>query len=335
MPGPRRTLYDDLGVPPDAGAADITRAYNKYRADLGRETVAPDRVRESRMKAAFETLSDPEKRGRYDAMLDEPQRRQEAKGIRVAFAGVGLLAAVCGAAYLMQPGPVPPSGALGMEQIAHAASLAVGRVDSVDISGKAVPLGLAFAIEEGMVVTTCRGITPMSQLSLYWSPRTVPAKVAQVDEKLALCKLATNVGGHTLPVSAVEPVPGDTVYATKMNAVGEVGLVEAKVTKVTGEGAGKAVEISVAVLPERQGGPLLDTRGRVIGVAMLPDPASRGHVVRLTPDWAIRPQAPEAPLIPEPVAAPKPQAKSREELAAERRERLEKAILENVLAPKN
>jgi hypothetical protein len=176
----------------------------------------------------------------------------------------------------------------------------------------------------------------MSVLTLFMPPQAIPVRVAQADEKLGLCKLsASGIGSWPLPITNAEPHPGDTVYMTKVNAVGEVGLVEAKVKRVVPSPRGKVIETSIPVLPERQGGPVLDTHGHVIGVALLPDPAGRGEVVRITPDWAVRPKV-EAPQpavapAPPPAEAAKPlERMTREEMLEERKRRLDEAVRKNV-----
>src|SRR5258708_37698387 len=95
-------------------------------------------------------------------------------------------------------------------------------------------------------------------------PRKVPVKVAQVDDKVGVCKLtASGIGSWPLPITSADPAPGETVYATKMNAAGEVSLVEAKVKRVVPTDRGKSAEITVAGLPERQGRPGVHSRGHV------------------------------------------------------------------------
>jgi Trypsin-like peptidase domain/DnaJ domain len=336
MPNPQRTKYDELGIARNATAADIERAYRKYRTQAEMITAAPDRPRDNRMKSAYETLSNPDKRAIYDLLLAAPERKRRSKGAIAATFGVLVLAGAAGAAYLLQPAPPPPPGTLTIDEIARKASLAVNRVDSTDMSGKATPVGIAFAVDDGTVVTTCNGITPMSVLTLFLPPRAVPVKVAQVDEKLGLCKLsASGIGSWPLPVTSAEPHPGDTIYMTKVNAVGEVGLVEAKVKRVVPSPRGKAIETSIAVLPERQGGPVFDARGHVVGVALLQEPGGRGEVVRITPEWAVRPTPVAAPApvraAPAPVEAQKPlELKTREEIAEDRRKRIEEAVRKNV-----
>ncbi len=336
MPTPRRTHYDELGVSRDAKAADIERAYRKYRTQADMITAAPDRVRDNRVKSAYETLSNADKRAIYDLVLAGPERKRRSKGVIAASLGVVALAAAAGAAYLLQPAPPRAPGTLAIEEITHRASLAVNRVDSTDISGKAAPVGIAFAIDDGTVATTCNGITPMSVLTLFLPPRAIPVKVAQVDENLGLCKLSANgIGSRPLPVTRAEPRPGDTVYMTKVNAVGEVGLVEARVKRVVPSPRGAVIETTIPVLPDRQGGPVLDTRGHVVGVALWREEGGRGEVVRITPDWVVRPRPVEvsapARAAPEPVEARPPvEPRSREEIAAERRKRIEEVVRQNV-----
>ena len=61
-------FYDVLGVERGASADDIRRAYRKlarkYHPDVSREPEAEDRFKE--VSEAYDVLSDPEKRERYD-----------------------------------------------------------------------------------------------------------------------------------------------------------------------------------------------------------------------------------------------------------------------------
>jgi curved DNA-binding protein len=60
--------YEALGVPRDASAEDIRRAYRslarQYHPDINKEPGAEDRFKE--ISEAYEVLRDPEKRARYD-----------------------------------------------------------------------------------------------------------------------------------------------------------------------------------------------------------------------------------------------------------------------------
>ena len=58
----KKTLYEVLGVSPNAKNTDIGLAYNRFRAAMQKEDAAPDPRGAAMAKVAFETLSDPERR---------------------------------------------------------------------------------------------------------------------------------------------------------------------------------------------------------------------------------------------------------------------------------
>jgi molecular chaperone DnaJ len=69
MAAPARDLYEVLGVERDASSEDIRRAYRKlareHHPDVNEDARAEERFKE--IAGAYEILSDPEKRQRYDA----------------------------------------------------------------------------------------------------------------------------------------------------------------------------------------------------------------------------------------------------------------------------
>src|ERR1700760_1408581 len=76
-----KDYYEVLGVPRDADQDAIRRAYRKlarqYHPDLNSDTDAEDRFKE--LGEAYEVLSDPDKRERYDRLgANWRQQEQEA-----------------------------------------------------------------------------------------------------------------------------------------------------------------------------------------------------------------------------------------------------------------
>jgi molecular chaperone DnaJ len=61
------TLYDTLGVPKDASAAEIKKAYRKLAREHHPDASGGDEARFKEIQGAYDVLSDPEKRKQYDA----------------------------------------------------------------------------------------------------------------------------------------------------------------------------------------------------------------------------------------------------------------------------
>lgn len=336
MAAPKQTHYEVLGVKPDAKLTEIGRAYNKLRSALHHETAAPDPRRAALVEAAYQALSDEARRAEYDATLAAPERKRRARGAALVLGGILVLGGTAGASWYFlgsQP-PAPPTGK-PIDEIRQAASLAVGRLDRIDMSGASSPVGVAFAVDEGSMVTACNGITPGAQYVVHLSPRNVAARIATSDEALGLCQLSVDgVGASPLQVSGAEPRKGDKIYATKINAVGEVTLIEGSVKRVATEEGGRVIEASMPVAPVGGGAPLLDIYGRVVGVASISKDGRARHIP-VPHAWtaegrpAVRVTTPEpAPAAGQPKPAPELSMPPRSvnDISPERRERLEKAF---------
>ena len=335
------TYYEVLGVPRDARNTDIGRAYKRLKAEITRETAAPDPERESLVDEAHATLFDLDRRAAYDQSLLVPDRQRRTSGGIYAVAAIVALGAIGYGIYLYTlPKKVPPPVARSPQDIQYAASLAVGRVESIDMGGQATGIGLAFAVDEDIMLTACKGIQPGAILRVSLPPRTVPAQVITADEERGLCKLsAKGVGSKPLPLVSGAPRVGEKVYATRMNSIGQVALTEGRVKQIHPEANGRQIEASIEVPAGGGGGPLLDSEGRVLGVTMIAPADGLVRHVEIPKAWiddlplyrppeipAAAPRAPPpgptSPLDPEHSRRPK----SLENVPPERIEKLEKAF---------
>jgi curved DNA-binding protein len=111
-------FYQILGVPRDASQEDIQRAYRKlartYHPDVNHDPRAEDRFKEA--SEAYDVLSDPETRGRYDAFGRD--FRQVPEGVdpetwRRARAGAGAGAAAGPGGFSFSEGDIDLDDLLG------------------------------------------------------------------------------------------------------------------------------------------------------------------------------------------------------------------------------
>ena len=272
MYGKKITLYDVLEVSSNAKQTDIVRAYRKLSGHLQKDTAAPDRKREALLREAYEILSDPERRVAYDKSIRKPflvvtnEHDRPAKWI-AAIAGLIVMAIALYLAFRSERDPVGEP--LPVSQIASTTSVATGRLSSIDISGKVTPLGLAFAIAPGVMVASCHGLEPGAQLLVHILPRALPARVASTEGDLGICKLTVDgVGSWPLLPRGFGPHVSERIYATNISPGGELVLQEGVVKRVVNEPKVSIIETSRPVTPGAEGGPLLDMRGRVVGLAV-------------------------------------------------------------------
>ena len=330
--GGKQTLYDVLSLTRDASFEEVGRAYRRITAEMQRESTVPNARKQALVHEAYEVLSDQHRRAAYDRSL----RRESffgasgGPGPHRRWALIGLIGAVAlaGAWYFVYGrGGIKAAPAMTAQEIHTAASVAVGRVNRVEMSGARSGLGVAVAIEEGQMMAPCEGIAPGTQVLVRIPPRDIPAQVASVDRAAGLCRLAVT-GGASWPLRTTTLMPriGDTVYAVNLGSLGEVVVSPGEVKKVTAVAGGSVVETSARAGNPIEGSPLLDTQGRVIAIAM------KGRHTTIPRGWTadvpVAPRAARKPSDGRPAqTAPLPEEDPRlKNVPPEKREKLEKAF---------
>jgi serine protease Do len=299
----KKSLYEILGVEPDANEMDIGLAHQRRTYELKR-IAQPDPNALGLVQQAFEILSSPKRRAAYDASLvtaseraaaaDQPtdlvteEGDDEAVRRRWLVPAIALAAvAVVGAFFLLRSGPSrekpapapvaeapkppPPPQPLRAEQILPVAMRASGQLMSYGMSGNAVPVGIASSLDTGTVVTTCHGMSAGSKVVFRQGAETMSAELTVVDEDLDLCKLAVpGLAAKPLAIAAEEPKAGDKAFVLGVNAKGDFALTEGTVKQVKTAGESRVIELSTPIAATGSGGAVLDSFGRVIGVATTP-----------------------------------------------------------------
>jgi S1-C subfamily serine protease len=321
------TLYDILGVAPDAPPAGIGAAYEKRRAELA-EAGSHDPGEAALLQHARDVLSDPGRRAAYDASLVTESERAaareqaqapdlvveedegDARRLRIPPVGlaIGVVALLVIAFFILhsrepQPPPPPPPPAPVAEapppappppqpkaakDILAQAQKSVGRVQGFEMTGRAVPLGLALALDEHAMVTTCHGIPAGAQLVVAFGDDVRSATLLVDDETLDLCRLAVDPPLVPAALAEREARPGDAIYALGANAQGDLALTEGTVKSLVPDARGPLIELSMPVAPNGSGGPVFDSFGKVIGIATTSQAHGASVSLAVPASWASR-----------------------------------------------
>ena len=274
MYGGKDTLYEVLGVNRSASPGDIVRAYRTKRAQLLVGTVADD-PQTALVHEAYDVLSDPQKRAAYDASLRasgflRPEKTNTGKGPKYGIIAAAVILVVAALAYWRWN--AGPEASIPQEIVASVAT-AVGRLERLDMQGRATPLGHAFAIDSGLMVSTCSPAVANTQLVVSFGGRRASAQMTQPDKAKNVCKLAVvSAGSWPLQVARDVPKVGSKVFAAVINSNGEAAIIEGRVKALVPADGGNAIEFSVPVTPAMSGAPLLDVYGRVVGMMAVQHP---------------------------------------------------------------
>jgi hypothetical protein len=312
-----QTHYQVLGIKPGAKHTDIGIAYQRIMGRRRAEHAPPDPAGDDRIQEAYDVLSDPEAREYYDADLRAAALKRPLPLGTIAAVVAALAGAGFAAWHFLRAEPSLQAEAVAPEKIAQSAAPAVGRIERLQVSGASRADGVAFSIAEGLMVTSCAGMAPGTQLIVTLLGRRVPASVRSHDSASGLCQLdAPDTGSWPLAFTGHAPRVGDRVFSAHVDAKGAVALRDGKVTKVTTTGAVTTLETSFATVGGI-GAPLFDAQARVVAVSSL---AADGREIQVRPPEAwigtVAPRAkPIRPAEETPPAAEAPASKDELKLA--------------------
>ncbi|HSS28813.1 MAG TPA: trypsin-like peptidase domain-containing protein [Usitatibacter sp.] len=278
------TLYDVLGVKPDAKATDITRAYKKIVSKLESIDAAPDPRLAARAKVAYETLSDPDKRDEYDRSLRAAAVKRPARRWGAVAAGVVTLiaAAVVASMYATRAKEAEAVAPLTSEQILALGEQVAVPMEEVRISGEVAKTGVAVATGRNEMVTPCHTLAAGAQITVGTGAKATHAEMARADTERDICMLKVKDSNDVVAkLRGSDPAAGEKIYTVVRMGAKPSELREGHVTRaIAGAKGGKAYEI---VLPGEtpNGSPVLDTRGNVIGIVTSPHDFGPGLTVAL------------------------------------------------------
>ncbi|MEO5694895.1 MAG: trypsin-like peptidase domain-containing protein [Usitatibacter sp.] len=318
MAQPKKTLYEILGVTPDATSIDIGLAYQNRVAELQR-AVPPDASGVALNQQAYEILSNAKRREAYDASLVTAAEKLAAQSQATDFEiepeatadddrkrKLKLLAMVGGVALIFMalflvfrppapapappvveaPVPPPPPKAKSDAEILLEASLKSGQLLSYSMSGAALPLGMALEVEQNLMITTCHGLPAGSKFVVKVGQQMHAAELVMVDEQLDLCKfLVPAFGTPPLRIATEDAKLGEKIFALGMNAKGEMAATEGTVKQIRTTPLGKVFEISVPIAPTASGGGIFNDQGQLVAVATTPHKYGAGLNIALPASW--------------------------------------------------
>ena len=199
----------------------------------------------------------------------------------VAVVSASLAVGVTGGVVAMRRDDTPvtrPQASSPLMTIGQVANEALPSVVSVQVrSGSQRGTGSGFVVEDGVVVTNAHvvGTSPGDVQVLFSTGSAVDAEVLGVSaaDDLAVLRVRLPPGVAPLPLadSSLPTNVGDEVIAVG-SPLGLAGSVTAGIVSATdrqvrlGSTRASAVQTDASINPGNSGGPLIDRRGRVIGV---------------------------------------------------------------------
>jgi hypothetical protein len=318
----KKTLYELLGVAPDATADDIAAAYEKARAALEQSSQS-DPNQAIILREAFQLLSNKQKRQVYDSSLAAKEAALEAAAAAPAVEGANSMRFVwiAGAALglvlvswaLIKKSPhneahdnMPLTGVvakpqavvtvpiqtashqLNAEELYAKVSASVARVNVNDEHGNLLGIGSAVVVGPNDVITNCHVAKMGPNLELNFRNEKVNASIATADEVYDLCLL--HVSSLSAPAVATADMSavrtGEAVYAIGSPQGLELTISEGIISSLRNvPDAGTVIQTSAAISPGSSGGGLFDNSGRLVGITTFQSKSGQNLNFAVPAEW--------------------------------------------------
>lgn len=220
---------------------------------------------------------------RIDFSAETPEQaaaRRRRPWITIGAMALGVFVLVALYLFFTRPPPEPGTGVtLSAKRIFEVMAPVVGRVQTRVASGAIRDSGLAVTLAEGQMVTTCHDIPRGSMLRVLFRDGASVGDIARADESSDICMLnVKTTGKSSAKLRAGDPATGESVYAAFVGADSGAGhLAEGHVTGTILEPAGTVLQLDFTE-PLATGTPIVDTQGRVVGIATMPHRYGAGNV---------------------------------------------------------
>ena len=173
----------------------------------------------------------------------------------------------CGCIALASPPTV--AAELSPAEVYALAAPAIGTLELRSADGSQSDLRSALLVVPDRFVSVCDGLAEAGSLQISLPSGRFAARLEAQDAERNLCILSTPVASHALPALALRQTaaqPGLRVFAVA-NALGYgVGISDGLVSGLRAFPSGDYIQFSAPISPGAQGGALLDSEGKLLGI---------------------------------------------------------------------
>jgi S1-C subfamily serine protease len=297
----KKTLYEVLGVSPQASAGEIESRYREIVERLRSVPASPDADNEGKIaKYAFEILGDAPRRADYDRALLAPasapatQTDEQRPLWPQAVLLVALVACVVIGYKVVHKAPQAPKVVAMNVVSTPTAPVVIEPVRTAPVAGPAIsaadifkrnapstvmivglaadgrPLirGSGVVIDRGEVLTNCHVALAAPDLQVKFGDRMLSAGVRYSDQGHDLCQLSVRgLDAQAVAIGDVAAVSvGDEVYALGAPQGLELSLSGGLVSSLRSFDDAKIIQTTAAISPGSSGGGLFDRQGKLIGI---------------------------------------------------------------------